>query len=388
MTSHKEQIHTLWGTAHSLYAGKIRSYLIKKGVAFRELYPANPQFKERILPAVGMMVVPILETPDGKIIQDTTDMIEHLEAQSAQRPMIPTTPLQNAVARLLEGFGSEGLLTAAMHYRWSYRAEQEHFLRAEFGRAMHSGPDRRARLAAGEQFMSYFSGFLPGLGVTPATIPAIEAAYEALLDALDIHFQHYPYLLGGHPSIADFGFMAPMFAHLGRDPYPSTLMKNRAPNVYRWTERMNLANIADGEFPDCAESFLADDALPATLEPVLALLFRDWGPQLLADAALFNHWISSNPALPAGQLVSADGSRKVHPSLGPVEFDLRGCKVTRDSAPHGLWLFGKAQAAAEALSGTARERFADVVRRAGGEQIMAIRLRRALKRENYVLVLA
>ena len=33
----------------------------------------------------------------------------------------------------------------------------------------------------------------------------------------------YPYLLGGRPSIADFGFMAPLFAHLGRDPVPAAL---------------------------------------------------------------------------------------------------------------------------------------------------------------------
>ena len=73
-----------------------------------------------------------------------------------------------------------------------------------------------------------------------------------MLDALDVHFQHYPYLLGGLPSIADFGSMAPLFAHLGRDPVPSSLMKNRAPNVHRWTERMNLPAIADGEFPEQA----------------------------------------------------------------------------------------------------------------------------------------
>jgi glutathione S-transferase len=386
MSNSQEQVsvYTLWGTPHSLYTGKMRSYLLKKGIAFRERIPAHPEFQQRILPAIGMFVVPVLETPAGEIIQDTTEIIELLEARAPARPMVPQTPVQRVVALLLDGFGSAGLLPPAMHYRWSYRAQQENFLRAEFGRAVHSGPNREERLAAGAQLMDYFNGMLPPLGVNPATIPATEAAYEALLDALDIHFQHYPYLLGGHPSVADFGMMAPLFAHLGRDPYPANLMKDRAPNVYRWTERMNLPGIADPEFPDCPETWLAGDAIAPTLEPVLALLFQDWGAPLTADAAAFNAW---SDGLPAGSLVHIDAERKVHPTIGMVEYPWRGCTVQRASAPHGLWLFARAQAAAEGLSGDARERLADLVRRNGGDAVMALRCTRRMKRERCVLVL-
>ena len=37
----------------------------------------------------------------------------------------------------------------------------------------------------------------------------------------------------------DFGLIAPMYAHLGRDPYPLALMQSRAIHVFRWVERMN-----------------------------------------------------------------------------------------------------------------------------------------------------
>ena len=383
----KTQVYTLWGVAHSYYTGKIRSYLIKKGIAFGELYPTHPHLQTRIVPAIGLLVVPVLETPDGQIIQDTSEMIDHLEARFPQPLVIPETPVQRAVAWLLGAFGSEGLLAPGMHYRWSYRAQQENFLRAEFGRVAHTGPDRTARLAAGEQLMDYFNGFLPLLGVTPETIPTVEAAYLELLDALDIHFQHHPYLMGGRPGIADFGFMAPLFAHLARDPVPATLMKNVAPNVYRWTERMNLASIADGEFFDCPESYPANDEIPATLDPVLRLLFKDWGAELLANAAFYNAWVEANPGLPAGHLVSATGERKVHPTLGFLEYQWRGCTVRRASATHGLWHFDKAAFYGRALNGEARARFTGLVQRTGGEQVMAIKLARPLKRENYVLVL-
>jgi glutathione S-transferase len=384
----KAGAYTLWGAAASFYTGKIRSYLIKKGVPFRERYPSSPEFQTRILPVVGNRVVPVIETPKGEIIQDTTDMIEHLEARFAEPSMVPDTPVQRAVAWLLGAFGSEGLLQPGMSYRWSYRSEQERFLCAEFGRTLHSGPDREARYQAGKRVMQYFNNTLPRLGVTADTIKTVEAAYCELLDALDVHFQHSPYILGGRPCIADFGLMAPLYAHLARDPVPSTLMKNRAPNVYRWTERMNLASISDGEFEDCPETYTPGDAIPATLEPVLTLAFQDWGAELLANAACFNAWVADNPSLPAGHLVSADGKRRIHPTLGFLDYEWRGCTVQRASAPHGLWHFDKAAAHGRSLSGEPRARFEALMRRCGGEEVMTIKLARPMKRENYALVLA
>ena len=45
-----------------------------------------------------MMVVPVLETPDGQVIQDTSEMIDHFEARLPQPLMIPDTPVQGTVA--------------------------------------------------------------------------------------------------------------------------------------------------------------------------------------------------------------------------------------------------------------------------------------------------
>ena len=63
------QGYTLWGSANSLYTGKLRSYLIKKGLPYRERYPSDPDFAARVLPVVGHFAIPVLETPDGAILR-------------------------------------------------------------------------------------------------------------------------------------------------------------------------------------------------------------------------------------------------------------------------------------------------------------------------------
>ena len=208
----------------------------------------------------------------------------------------------------------------------------------------------------------------------------MEASYLELLDALDIHFQSHPYLLGGRPAMADFGFMAPFYAHLARAPVPASLMKNRAPNLYRWTERMNVPAIADGEFPDYPETYAPDDAIPETLEAVLKLVFADWTPGLKAETACYNAWAEANRDLPAGQLVSADGSRKVHPTLGPIAYPWRGITMQRLSAPHVLWLFGRAAETARGLEGEARASLDAVLARTGGTEAIALSLVRPMTR--------
>jgi len=386
-TGRTNDTYILWGGALSYYTGKARSYLIKKRIPYRECFPTHAVFRTKIVPALGFLVVPVLEAPDGSIIQDTTDIIEHLEETFPEPRLNPSTPGQRTVASLVGAFGSEGLLKPGMHYRWSYLAQQENFLRTEFGRVASASRDRADRAAAAAPFMQAMQVHLPRLGISSETIPAIERSYENLLDILDAHFMMHPYVLGGRPSDADFGLMAPLFAHLARDPYPSALMKSRAPNVFRWTERMNLPDLFDGEFAEMDVCYPPDDAIPESVEPLLAHIFKDWGPELLANAERYNTWVAENPSLKSGDLVSAQGERQLHPSVGEIAYTLRDRTIRCAGAPHALWHFDKAVTRARSLTGAAKAQFDALIRRTGGERVMAITLARPLKRENYVLVI-
>ena len=135
------------------------------------------------------------------------------------------------VALLLELYGDEWLVIPAMHYRWSVLAQQREFVLSEFGRLSMPEASYEEQIAIGERTSRAFSGMVPALGITEHTIPGIEAAYLAFLDQLDRHLARFDFLLGSRPSIGDYGFMGPLYAHLGRDPVPLALMRERAPHV-------------------------------------------------------------------------------------------------------------------------------------------------------------
>ena len=181
--------------------------------------------------------------------------------------------------------------------------------------------------------------------------------------------------------------IAPLYAHLARDPVPGFLMRTTAPNVARWTERMNVAEIADSDYADTGAAYPADDAIPESLEALLAAVFAHWGPGLLEDAAQFNRWLAGLADPAPGTIVSHDGGRSVHPHVGRIEYPWRGVTMRRGSHPHSLWHFARAQAAAAALEGEARARLDALLARTGGAEVMALATDRPIARENNVLVL-
>ncbi|TNE57075.1 MAG: glutathione S-transferase family protein [Alphaproteobacteria bacterium] len=298
--------YILYGAEPSYYTAKARSYLRKKGIPFVERSSGHPRYRE-VVKISGQGKIPILEAPDGTVVQDTTDIIDFLEARFAEKPAYPTTPKQRLVALLFELFGDECMLKPAMHYRWNFPDDNFPFIFREFGRIFlpQLPMDEASEMA--RPVADKMAGYLPVLGITEETIPEIEASYETLLDLLNEHFRFHPYLLGGRPCLADYGMVGPMYAHLARDVYPSALMKKRAPFVYRWVERMNASDDGFAEFWDLEPELVADDEIPDTLLPVIELFVGDYFPELemLVDAvnarASQDGMGPGSPVLPEGK---------------------------------------------------------------------------------------
>ena len=326
---------TIYGAPVGMWTGKIRSYLRKQGIPYIERLPTDQVFQREVMPTVKRFINPVIRFADGTIVQDTADIIDHLERHGYARfSVYPKSPLQYTVARALDLFGGEGVVRAAMHYRWSYRDYNESFLRHEFGLAYRAiGMTQSAIDQQLDGFMGYLNSYLPKLGITEKTASAIEAAYEDLLAALDEHFRVCPYLLGGQPTVADFGLIANLFAHLGRDPYPADLMKRQAPSVFRWTERM-MANDPDmPEFPNAAFALADQDVLPETLSPVLKLMAQDYLPELKMAVSHADAWLAKQEHVAAGSIV---GGKPTVRTIGQGSFTLRGVQLDTVVWPYSL----------------------------------------------------
>lgn len=313
-------LHQLIGTQVSLYTGKVRAYLRFKQIPFQEVLSTGQVYRDVIIPRTGVRFIPVLITDDDVAVQDTTDIIDALEARYPAPAVYPETPLQRLVALLLEVYGDEWLVIPAMHYRWSFE-ENRQFAIGEFGRT--SAPDLppEQQRELGERLAGPFAGALPRLGITDATKQAIERSYEAFLDEFERHLADHPYLLGTRPSIGDYGLVGPLYAHLWRDPYSRELMQARAPRVAQWVQRMQWPEGPAGEF-------LPDDRVPQTLLPLLARMFREQVPVLQSTLRHLAEWAREHPE--AGEVPRGIGRHRFH---------IEGASDERAVTPYPLWMW-------------------------------------------------
>ena len=326
--------HRLYAITHSLYSGRARSYLIKHQIPFQEFSTGHESFKTEVLPKGKLATIPTLVTPEGEVIRDGAAIIEHFEAANG-RPSLPAGPKQRIISALFDVIGTDGLLRPAMHYRWNFPEDNLAFVRYHF---LHSQRDTPERSEKTEAMMNRMRHAAMIFGVTEQTQAVVESLYLDYLEALNTHFEQYPYLLGWRPSIGDFGLIAPMYAHLGRDPHPAKLMQQRAVSVHRWVERMNRYDQDVPEFFNAGTDFVEDDVVPKSLMAVLRVLAEDFVPETLAAADAINGWLADNkpeagtPAV--GRLAQAPGT---------ATFDLRGETIQALAQPHRFYLLQRVQ---------------------------------------------
>ena len=359
---------------HSLYSGRARSYLIKNRIHFEERSTGHESFKAEVLPKGKLPTIPTLVTPEGEVIRDGAAIIEHFEAAHG-RPCQPPGSRQLVISALFDVIGTDGLLRPAMHFRWNFPDDNLAFVRYHFLHSQRDVPEREEKTEAMMNRMRHAAMIF---GVTEQSQPIVETLYLEYLDALNTHFEHCPYLLGWRPSIGDFGLLAPMYAHLGRDPYPARLMQQRAPAVYRWVERMNREDQDVPEFFNAGNDFLANDEVPETLIPVLKILAEDFVPETLAAAGLINSWLDEHQpeagAVAVGRLAEA---------LGTADFTARGQTITALAQPHRFYLLQRVQDAFTQLSDEKQTEIGSLLERCGMEGLPgAVLSRRIVRSEN------
>ena len=379
--------YRLYGTPGSLYTGKVRSYLIRNGIRFENRAAGSADFRERIVPQIGRWIIPVLETPEGELIQDGSDIIDWFEARRGDRqPASPETPRHALISQIFELFGGEGLLRPAMHYRWNFDEINRPFLERDFSAFLApTGADDETRQGVFAMSSSRMRKAMASFGVSAETIPAIETAYLEFLDLFDRHLSRSPFLLGGRPTIGDWGLIAPLYAHLARDPYPSAIMKTRAHRVWRWVERMNASDPDVGEYVEARPELFPDDEVPDTLLSLLRFVATDYLPEVEAFVTFANRWLAERPDMPAWV---SGLDRPQDRVIGQVDYLWRGLPVRVGVLPYRLYLLQKVQEVWDRTSGPDREALDGLLQDTGLSSFVRLRTARKVVRRNHLEVWA
>lgn len=321
----------LYGTSGSLYTGKARSYLIKSAVPYKEITTSGEHYQKVVKPQAKTPSVPVVEFNDGRVIRDSTLIIDYFESLNGHT-FSPTNPRQKIISLLFDVIGSEGLLRPAMHYRWDFLDLNADTIRFFFESMV---PLHKDKKEAGAKVMNIMKGAGQAFGAVPENFSVIESLYEEFLQKLDVHFSQQPYLLGGKPSIGDFGLMAPMYAHLGRDPKPLQLMQAKAIHVFRWVERMNRVDADMGEFNETFnEHYLQKDEISQSLIDLLKHIAIDFVPETLAAEKSINEWLASE---------KPESGTAISRGTGFANFKLRGQTINALAQPYRFFLLKRVQ---------------------------------------------
>ena len=98
--------YRIHGVEISPYSVKVRSYFRYKGIPHRWI-PRNQDQQGEYQKYAKLPLVPLVVTPDEEAIQDSTPIIERVDADFPEPSIHPNDPVANFISILLEEFGDE-----------------------------------------------------------------------------------------------------------------------------------------------------------------------------------------------------------------------------------------------------------------------------------------
>ncbi len=262
------QDYRIIGAEESPYSVKVRSYFRYKDIPHRWL--SRAEAGELYQQHAKLPLVPLVVTPDDKGMQDSTPIIETVEAAHPEPSIYPNDPVSAFVSTLLEEFADEWGNKWMFHYRWAREVDQRACSK-RLAAIMAPNANEQELIDAADAIRERMVDRVWFVGSSQQTAQQIEDSFKDTLAWLEPHLAERPYLFVARPAFADFALWGQIYnAH--RDPTPRAIVETQAPNTLRWIQRM-LEPQNEGEF----ESWTA---LAPTLTPLLqdqvAGLFLPW----------------------------------------------------------------------------------------------------------------
>jgi len=302
--------YRLFGMDMSPYSVKVRAYAAYKGLDC-EWVVRDQSKQEEFSKLAKLPLIPLLVDSDGAVMQDSTPMIEALETAHPDPALQPADEMLAFLSTLFEEFADEWGNKWMFHYRWTY-PECQDFAAGWIANASmpQASEEERAGVAAFiKDRMTKRLGFV---GSNEQTLPIIEGSFKRFTAMLEEHLRDRPFLFGARPCLADFGVYGQYF-ELVRDPVPAAYIKEQAPRVLDYTQRMEL--------PQAVGGFEAWESLEATMMPMLreevAGVFFPW---TLANAVAVDSGQDSFNVTLRGEAFSQE----------PQKYHAKSLRVLRD----------------------------------------------------------
>ena len=271
----------LRGAPGSPYTRKMLAVLRYRRIPYRFLVGLSSKDEDLPAPKVDLLPTFYFETDDGDVeaVVDSTPIIRRLESDVLGRSVVPTDPAVAFISYLLEDYADEWLTKPMFHYRWHYQADID--LAGEILPRWRDLMASADEIAPRSQFVRDRQiGRLYVVGSNEVTTPVIEDSYKRFLKLLDEHIGNAPFLFGNRPSSADFGLYGQLTQLATFDPTPSKLTAETAPRVLAWVQSVD--DLSGLEPTD--NDWVDRDAVPATLNALLAEAGRTYVPALIANA--------------------------------------------------------------------------------------------------------
>ena len=384
--------YRLFAATWSYFSAKVRAYMRYKefygAFKYEEILASQDLIENYIMPATASNVVPQVQAPDGGWLQDSSEIIDILEEQHPEDPVIPTGPRQRLVSYLIELLADEWMLPWGFWERWHYslkdvKPNHEAFNAQQWGMTFYpdgTGVERRetARFVfkeimridnPAEAEIGPFSGLIQ-LGVTEKTEEAWTNSMHNMLSLLETHFDTHDYVLGGRPTLADFSLMGPLYPHLYRDPVPGYMLRTEYPLICEWIERTNGSDEAgarsykqtyykleNGELVGQPASrnggdVLPDDQIPDSLLPFLSVFFDEMWPAMKTNMKtvteyLANTDIDKSAPLPCKSFYSPPEFAHLQSKGGALsyEFKIGGVSEAKMASPYQIWMLQRMNSA-------------------------------------------
>jgi glutathione S-transferase len=261
------------GAEMSPYSVKVRAYFRYKAIPHQWIL-RNAASQAEFEKHAKMPIIPLVVTPEGIGMQDSTPSIDAIEKLHPQPSIHPDDAIARFVSVLIEEFGDEWGNKWMFHYRWARDVDQISSA-GRIARMRSPNASQQEHTAFAAQVRARMVDRIWFVGSNAVTAPQIEAGFHEMLALLDAHLSTRPYLFGGRPAYGDFGLWG-QFYEMWTDPTVGALIGGSAPRVLDWIHRM-LWPKAEGAF----ESWTA---LAPTLTPILVKqVGRQFWPWILAN---------------------------------------------------------------------------------------------------------